>query len=155
AARSLADDHVHAAIAKVLRLSVSLAAVAEDGDRLAFEEREISVVVVVDGRGHGGNLEWRIYELGFAGNGENCERTKKIAAELPSRHLLFFRFFLGMRLAVLAANHGDAAGTHKLEDAVGPHPLNERFDFVFAAGDFDHELGGTDIDNPRAKDLDE
>src|SRR6478609_3467678 len=51
-ARPLADDYIYAAVAKVLRLSMSLAAVAQDGDRLAFEERKVSVVVVVNGGWH-------------------------------------------------------------------------------------------------------
>src|SRR5947208_13528606 len=53
AARALADDHIHTTIAEILCLRVSLAAVAQDGNRLAFEERKIGVVVVVDGGGHG------------------------------------------------------------------------------------------------------
>ncbi len=53
AARPLADDHRAAAVAQVLGLGVALRAVAEDGNRLAFEDREIGVVVVVNFGGHG------------------------------------------------------------------------------------------------------
>ena len=51
---ALPHDHIAAAVPKVLRLRVSLAAVAEDGNRLVFEERKVGVVVVIDGDWHGG-----------------------------------------------------------------------------------------------------
>ena len=53
---SLADDHLAAAVAEVLRLGVPLAAVAQDGDRLVLEQRQVGVVVVVNFRGHGSIL---------------------------------------------------------------------------------------------------
>ena len=49
AGRVESDDDVVAAVAQVLRLGVSLAAVAEDCDSLAFEGGRISVVLVEDG----------------------------------------------------------------------------------------------------------
>ena len=52
AAGPLADDDVAAAVAQVLGLGVALRAVAEDGDRFAFERRKIGVVVVVNFGGH-------------------------------------------------------------------------------------------------------
>ena len=52
AAGPLADDHVAAAVAQVLGLGVPLRAVAEDGNRLALEQRQIGVFVVVDRGGH-------------------------------------------------------------------------------------------------------
>src|SRR4029078_11864386 len=67
--------------------------------------------------------------------------------------VLLFGFFLGLRLARFAADHGDAAGADELEDAVGPHPLNERLDFALAAGNLDHQLLGSHIDNAGPKDL--
>ena len=48
AAGALADDDVDAAVAQVLGLGVALRAVADDGDRLAFEGGEVGVFVVVD-----------------------------------------------------------------------------------------------------------
>ncbi len=48
-ARQVADDHAHAAVAQVLGVSVSLAAEADDGDRLAADQAEVGVIVVVHG----------------------------------------------------------------------------------------------------------
>ena len=46
------DAHVDARLLHVQRVGVTLGAVPEDRDLAALEEREIGVVVVVDGRGH-------------------------------------------------------------------------------------------------------
>ena len=53
AARPLADDDVHAAVAEVLGLGVALRAVADDGDGLALERVEVGVFVVVNRGCHG------------------------------------------------------------------------------------------------------
>ena len=55
-AGQLADDDVAAAVAEVLGVGVALRAVAEDGDRLALQQGEIGVFVVVNLGGHGGLL---------------------------------------------------------------------------------------------------
>jgi hypothetical protein len=78
AAGPLADDHVAAAIAKVLRLGVALRAVTENSDRLAFEQRKVGVVVVVDRGGHGSEWwvvggEWREEEI--------LSRTQRLIAD--------------------------------------------------------------------------
>src|SRR5262245_54186256 len=52
--------------------------------------------------------------------------------------ILLFGFFFGFGLARFAADHGDAAGADQLEDAVGPHALDEGLDLALAARDFDH-----------------
>ena len=41
------DHDVHAAIAQVERVRVALAAIADDGDRLALEQAQISVFFVI------------------------------------------------------------------------------------------------------------
>ncbi len=46
-ARPLTDDDLTARIAQVLGLGMSLAAVADHRDRLAFEQREVGILVVV------------------------------------------------------------------------------------------------------------
>ena len=51
-AGALADDDVATAVAQVLGLSVSLAAVAQDGDGFVLEQGEIGVGVVVNGDWH-------------------------------------------------------------------------------------------------------
>ena len=51
-ARPLADHDVAARVAEVLRLGMALAAVADDGDRLALEQREIGILVVIHLGGH-------------------------------------------------------------------------------------------------------
>ena len=43
-----ADDDLDARVAEVLRVRVALRAVADDGDLLALDEREVGVLVVVD-----------------------------------------------------------------------------------------------------------
>ena len=52
-ARPLADDDRAAAVAQVLGVGVPLAAVADDGDRLALEQSEVGVLVVIHRRRHG------------------------------------------------------------------------------------------------------
>ena len=47
AALAQTDDNVHAAFMQVLSMSVTLAAVADDGDSLAVEHAEIAVCVIV------------------------------------------------------------------------------------------------------------
>ena len=47
AARPLADDDLAAAVAEVLGMGVALRAVADDGDRLVFEQRQVGVFLVV------------------------------------------------------------------------------------------------------------
>ena len=54
AAGPLADDHGTTAIAQVLGMGMPLRAVAQDGDRLALEERQVGVFVVINLGGHGG-----------------------------------------------------------------------------------------------------
>ena len=49
---SLPDDHFAAAVAEVLRLGVPLAAVAQDGDRLVLEQRQVGIVFVINFGGH-------------------------------------------------------------------------------------------------------
>ena len=51
-ARPLADHHVAARVAQVLRLGVPLAAIADHRDRLALQEREVGILVVVHLGGH-------------------------------------------------------------------------------------------------------
>ena len=51
--RTLSNDNVATAVAKVLCLSMSLASVADDSDRLVFQETQICVVVVVNLGCHG------------------------------------------------------------------------------------------------------
>ena len=46
-------DHIAAAIAEVLGVTVPLRAVAQDGDRLVLQQRDVGVFVVVDFGGHG------------------------------------------------------------------------------------------------------
>ena len=53
AARPLADDHGAAAIAQVLGMGMALRAVAEDGDRLSLQQRQVGIFVVIDFGGHG------------------------------------------------------------------------------------------------------
>ncbi len=53
AARALADDHGAAAVAQVLGVGMALRAVAQDGDRLALECRQIGIFVVIN-LGHQG-----------------------------------------------------------------------------------------------------
>ena len=55
AAGALPDDDVAAAVAQVLSLSVTLAAVAEDGNGLALQQGQVGIVVVVNLRGHRGS----------------------------------------------------------------------------------------------------
>src|SRR5262245_21380316 len=69
--------------------------------------------------------------------------------------ILLLRLLLRFRLPAVAADHRDAAGADQLQDAVGPHPLDESFDLALAAGDFDHQLFRADIDDPRPKNLDQ
>ena len=148
AAGALADDDVEAAVAEVLGLGVALRAVADDGDRLALEEREVGVVVVVDRGGHvGEGVEW--------------DQESEFSRDAPAKH--FVRqfhasdpwtasastpaaSFSGRRRggvgAADAADHGDAAGADQLDDAERPHQVDEGFDLFFLAGDFDdHFLG--------------
>ena len=47
-AGQLGHDHVAAAVAEVLGVGVALRAVAQDGDRLVLQQREVGVFVVVD-----------------------------------------------------------------------------------------------------------
>ena len=46
-------DHVAAAVAEVLGVAVPLRAVAQDGDRLVLQQRNVGVFVVIDFGGHG------------------------------------------------------------------------------------------------------
>src|SRR6478752_1312524 len=55
AALGEADAHVDAGVAKVEGVGVALAAVADDGDLLALDDRQVGVVVV-EHLGHGGLL---------------------------------------------------------------------------------------------------
>lgn len=52
AAGPLADDHRAAAVAQVLGLGVALRAVAQDGDRLVLQQRQVGVGVVINLGGH-------------------------------------------------------------------------------------------------------
>ncbi len=52
AAWSLTDDHLAAAVAEVLCVGVSLAAVAQNGDRFVLEQRQVGIVFVVNFGGH-------------------------------------------------------------------------------------------------------
>src|SRR5207249_5373447 len=47
-----ADDHVLPGIFEVERVRVTLAAIADDRDRLALQQAEVGVLVVVDLGGH-------------------------------------------------------------------------------------------------------
>src|SRR6478752_2744705 len=96
----------------------------------------------------GQNLRW---SFGFRHSSFIEFLSSSSALEL----LLLLRLFLRVRLTILAAYHRNATGTDKLQDAVGPHPLDERFDFAFAAGDFNHQLFRTNIDDLGAKYLDQ
>ena len=53
---TLPDNDIAAAVAEVLRLGMSLAAVAENGDRLVLQKCQIGVVVVINFRGHCSHL---------------------------------------------------------------------------------------------------
>src|SRR3712207_9050232 len=75
----LADDHLAAAVAQVLGLSVPLGAVAQDGDGLVLEERKVGVGVVVDLGGHGRK------RVG------GTERSEEHTSELQSRQYLVCR----------------------------------------------------------------
>ena len=59
-ARALADHHVAARVAQVLRLGVPLAAIADHRDRLALEQREVGILVVVHLGGHRRSLSSRV-----------------------------------------------------------------------------------------------
>ena len=67
-ARALADDDVTTAVSQVLGLSVSLAAIAQDGDDFVLEEGEVGVGVVVNGDWH---VRWSVVSgsLYFVGYG--------------------------------------------------------------------------------------
>ena len=53
-ARQFGHDHVAAAVAEVLGVAVPLRAVAQNGDGLVLQQRDIGVFVVVDFGGHFG-----------------------------------------------------------------------------------------------------
>ena len=55
--------------------------------------------------------------------------------------------------AVDAADHGDSAGADQLDDAERAHQVDEGFDLLFLAGDFDHHLVGGDVDDAAAEDV--
>ena len=55
-AGQLGHDHLAAAVAEVLGVAMSLRAVAQDGDGLVLQQRDIGVFVVVDFCGHGYSL---------------------------------------------------------------------------------------------------
>jgi hypothetical protein len=48
AALAQANDDLHAAVVEVLCVRVALAAVADDGDRLALDQVQIGVAIVID-----------------------------------------------------------------------------------------------------------
>src|SRR4029453_3443370 len=49
----------------------------------------------------------------------------------------------------------DPARADQLQNAVGPHPLDEGFDLALAARDFDHHLFGPHIDNAGPENIDQ
>ena len=49
---ALPDDDIAAAVAQVLRLSMSLASIADNGDCFVLEQREIRVIVVINFGSH-------------------------------------------------------------------------------------------------------
>ena len=55
--------------------------------------------------------------------------------------------------AVDAADHGDAAGADELDDAEGAHQVDEGFDLLLLAGDFDHDFFRGDVDDLAAEDF--
>src|SRR5688572_21867461 len=69
--------------------------------------------------------------------------------------VLLFGFFFGFGLSGHPAEHGDTAGADQLEDAVGPHPLDEGLDLAFTPGDLDHQLAGADVDDFGPEDFDQ
>src|SRR5271166_5467441 len=48
---------------------------------------------------------------------------------------------------------GDPAGTSQFKDLVGSHGFDEGLDLLLLARDLDHELLGTDVDDPAPEDL--
>src|SRR6267142_6634887 len=98
-----------------------------------------------------GDFRFRISDFRFGSRG----RQFLLACGRSSGDFLLLGFFFRPRLAVLAADHGDAAGADELQDAVGAHPLDEGLDLALAAGDFDHQLLWAYIDDFCPENLDQ
>jgi len=54
-----------------------------------------------------------------------------------------------------APNQSDASSAGQLDDSVGPHQVDELFDLLLLARDFDHDVVLADIDDSPTKHLDE
>ena len=63
-------DVLHAAVAHVEEMGVTLAAVTDDGDLLALDQIEIGVPIVI--HAHGGFLRWRFQRLLGGGQRRNA-----------------------------------------------------------------------------------
>src|SRR5262245_3200447 len=82
---------------------------------------------------------------------EDTMESEWLANWRTDARVLLLGFFFGLRLARFAAAHGAAAGAAGREDAVGSHPLDERLDLALAAGNVNHHLFGTHIDDTGAE----
>src|SRR5262245_61094743 len=52
-----------------------------------------------------------------------------------------------------AAHQSDSAGSCQLDDAIGPHQLDECLDLPLLPGDFDHDRFHADVHNAAAEHL--
>ena len=119
-----ADDDLDTRVAEVLRVRVALRAVADDGDLLALDEREVGVLVVED-------LSHVLFFLLGFGSGDGCR------AGVLRHPWSVLEDALGDGLA--AAADREEARLGDLLDAVGLEHPEERGGLAGVAGDLDHE----------------
>ena len=158
-------------------MGVALGAVADDGDLLGLDEREVGVVIVVS-LGHDFldfsflrcvvDVGWSAsIQLQRAGVGRRYSGSDDMRfLQAPADFLLAscvlsarppapmaFRTLAG----VMAAAHGHFAAAADFENAafVFAEHLDEAFDLAFDAGHFDHQRLRSEVDDAGAKDFDQ
>ncbi len=119
------DGHVlDAAVPQVLRMGVALAAIADDGNVLVFDQLQISVTVIINAH-FNSSLQTHPRPPGgaFKSNG------------------------------FLAPRHSDNAGAGDLDEADFLHKLHKAVDLGRCACDFKNKARNRGIDNVRAENL--
>ena len=123
------DHDVHAAIAQIKRMSMSLASIPYNCHPFSLQQRGISVLLVID-IGHCCSLQSFIYEVAV-----------KEASSSPRRRR--------QRIALQC----DSPGSHHVIDPVRAHNLEESIDLSGIASNLEDIALRSRSDNPSPKDL--
>src|SRR5262249_47809725 len=144
ALRALAqrDGHVlDAGVAQVEPVGVTLPAVADDGDLLAFDQVDVGVAIVINAHGFLTPARPGVGRCLAASRfyGPPGQAWRGRSASHPLR----------------PAADRDDAGARDLDQAERDHQRDEAFDLVARAGDLEHEALGRGIDHAGAESIGE